>query len=208
MLFGKQIARQLRHPKGFLGRWLARKMNKANASLYHHLFSLAEFGNGMAVLEIGFGNGKFIPEILSQVQGGKVAGIETSETMFETASGYLAKEIKAGKATLKFAERTRIPFAAEHFDRVISINTIYFWPSPANYLLEILRVLRPGGKVLLGFRARGKYQDEGWMKESFQSFTAEDVTQLLENAGFEEIDQTPDPRGDEYDLVIRGIKPV
>src|SRR5439155_10025246 len=35
------------------------------------------------------------------------------------------------------------------------VHTLYFWPQPLNYAREIARVLKPGGRFVLGFRTGG-----------------------------------------------------
>ena len=39
------------------------------------------------------------------------------------------------------------PFGDEEFDRLFTVNTIYFWEDPAHTLSEVHRVLKPGGRA-------------------------------------------------------------
>lgn len=39
------------------------------------------------------------------------------------------------------------PFGDEGFDRLFTVNTIYFWEDPAHTLSEVHRVLKPGGRA-------------------------------------------------------------
>jgi ubiquinone/menaquinone biosynthesis C-methylase UbiE len=43
----------------------------------------------------------------------------------------------------------KMGFSDDFFDLVTAIETYYFWPSFADALQEIKRVLKPGGKLLL-----------------------------------------------------------
>jgi SAM-dependent methyltransferase len=45
-----------------------------------------------------------------------------------------------------------LPFADGSFDKVCSVNTLYFWPDPARDLGEVYRVLAPEGRCYITFR--------------------------------------------------------
>ena len=61
-----EIAANLRKPIGEKGLKVAELMNKGNATFYNELYKSVNWEDGMRVLEIGTGNAKHIPEILSQ----------------------------------------------------------------------------------------------------------------------------------------------
>jgi SAM-dependent methyltransferase len=45
-----------------------------------------------------------------------------------------------------------LPFADGSFDRVLTINTVYFWPDLPTALTEVGRVLAAGGLLAIGIR--------------------------------------------------------
>lgn len=62
--------------------------------------------------------------------------------------------IDAGQLDLKVGDAGAMPWDAATFDAILSVHTIYFWPEPAGSLAEARRVLRSGGRFVLGMRER------------------------------------------------------
>jgi ubiquinone/menaquinone biosynthesis C-methylase UbiE len=58
--------------------------------------------------------------------------------------------VQAGKASFHLASADAIPFGDDCFDRVFSLGVIHFWIEPMASLVEVRRVLRPGGLMLMG----------------------------------------------------------
>ncbi len=44
-----------------------------------------------------------------------------------------------------------LPFDNDSFDKALAINSMQVWPDAAAGLREIRRVMKPGGKLALGF---------------------------------------------------------
>ena len=77
----------------------------------------------------------------------------------------------------------RLPFQANRFDKIFTVNTIYFWDDPAAVLGEIARALKPGGTLVIGFREpegtrREQFEDNGFVFRS-----REDIRALCETSG-------------------------
>ena len=43
----------------------------------------------------------------------------------------------------------KLPFADNAFDKIITVESFYFWPDPAENLKEVYRVLKEQGTFLL-----------------------------------------------------------
>ena len=54
------------------------------------------------------------------------------------------------KARFLLYDGSNLPLEEESFDKVFSVNTIYFWEDPSHMLSELARVLRPEGRLVLG----------------------------------------------------------
>jgi len=54
-----------------------------------------------------------------------------------------------------------LPFADNAFDKALAINSMQVWPDPAAGLREMRRVMKPGGRVALGFTPYSGQQNQG-----------------------------------------------
>jgi SAM-dependent methyltransferase len=132
------------------------------------------------------------------VPSGVVAGVEVSERMLRMAGRLNRRLIEQGRVELKRASGAAIPYEEEQFDRVLTVHTLYFWPSPADSLCEIRRTMKPGGRFVLGFRSA---DDSSILRDFpcsvYRFYRAGDVARLLEDAGFHEVrlvNQAGNPR--------------
>jgi SAM-dependent methyltransferase len=72
-------------------------------------------------------------------------------------------------------------FTDGRFDGVVAVHVVHFWDEPERDLREIRRVLRPGGRLVLGFVPEGVAWDavERWLRQSgfaqVQSVVEEDL---------------------------------
>jgi SAM-dependent methyltransferase len=144
-----EFAAQLARPTGAVGVAVGDYMNRLNAGLtaaaYRHL---APPPHGR-VLEIGFGNGKLIGEMLALAPGLSYAGADVSETMVAAAREHNHALVQQGRVELHLASVEHLPFPDGAFDRALALNTIYFWPDQLRGLGELRRVLRDGGRLVL-----------------------------------------------------------
>jgi ubiquinone/menaquinone biosynthesis C-methylase UbiE len=146
------IARQGGCPSGWVGRVvaeiMARETTAENAIALRHL----DPQQSDAILEIGFGHGRVIADLARLCPMGRVCGIDTSATMLKMASQRNRKAIAGGLVRLDLGDSASLPYPSQSFDRAVSVHTLYFWPEPLDHLREIQRVLKPGGRLVLGFK--------------------------------------------------------
>lgn len=90
------IGRNLRQPKGFIGKIIGILMNKGNDSMNRFTLNILDPKKDDHIPEIGFGNVKYISEIAQVTQNGFVAGIDYSETMVARARKRNMSLIKQG----------------------------------------------------------------------------------------------------------------
>lgn len=97
-----------------------------------------------ATLEIAIGTGANLSHYPRDVD---LTGVDWSPAMLDAAR-HQADRIHRG-VTLHQADATALPFPAESFDTVVSTFALCCIPDERAALVEALRVLRPGGRLLL-----------------------------------------------------------
>jgi SAM-dependent methyltransferase len=85
---------------------------------------------------------------------------------------------------------------------VLTINTIYFWPDSPRGAAEIRRVLKAGGKAVIGIRSREKMEQHSVTKHNFRLFTGQEVAELMRQAGFVDVKIDHRDQDNWYDQVI------
>jgi ubiquinone/menaquinone biosynthesis C-methylase UbiE len=122
-------------------------MNATNRGAYERVFRRLDPEPGGRILEVGCGNGRFVPLLLEARANRRYVGIDISRTMVEEAARENAALVVAGRAAFCRAAVEALPFPDASLDHAFAVAVVYFWPDPARALVEIRRVLRPGGGV-------------------------------------------------------------
>ena len=179
------LSLQARKPTGLIGRYLMTKIfNEGNNDLNSFVMDMLELQSSDRVLEIGFGPGKLINQMAAITTEGVVEGIDFSEVMLKQASRANKHHITHGKVRLQRGECKNLPFENESFNKLCSINTLYFWKDPDKYFLEMFRVIRPGGIIAIGFRDDKQMSSLNLSRDIFTTYSQIEVVSLLSNAGF------------------------
>lgn len=138
-------------PRGVLGRLGGIVMARTNRECAAWVAGLLEVAPDDKVLEIGCGPGTGIAILARAAPSGHVTGVDPSSEMIEQASARNARAIARGHVELRLGSAECLPFAENHFDKAMTINSLQVWRSPIIGLQEVSRVLRPGGRIALGF---------------------------------------------------------
>jgi SAM-dependent methyltransferase len=138
-------------PKGILGRLGGVIMARMNADCGAWVSDLLDVRPGDRVLEVGFGPGVIIQRLATLASSGWVAGIDQSQEMLEQASARNAAAILSKRVGLRRGSVENLPFKDNTFDKVIAINSMQVWPNATLGLREVRRVMKPCGRIALGF---------------------------------------------------------
>jgi ubiquinone/menaquinone biosynthesis C-methylase UbiE len=138
-------------PRGIIGRLGGVIMARMNADRGVWVAGLLEVTPNDAVLEIEFGPGVIIQCPSTLVSTGHVSGSDPSPEMLEQARARNAIAIKEGRVDLRRGLVESLPFADDIFDKALAINSMQVWADTATGLRAIRRVMRPGGRIALGF---------------------------------------------------------
>ena len=185
MNFKTFFSEQARRPSGLFGRWvMARIFDLGNATLNDFMKEQLALKENDHVLEIGFGTGKLIFEMAKQVKKGVIEGIDFSDTMVAIAEKKNKKYIARDRVIIRQGDFAETAYRHNHFDKICSANTIYFWPQPDNYIKKILRILRPGGKLILAFEDIKQLEKRQLNTNVFHFYPQDEIKRLLSRNGF------------------------
>lgn len=180
----EEIAGQLRRPEGENGRKVGLAMNKSNARLYEMLLDFLHLKAGDRILEIGFGNGHFIPALFEKEASIRYTGLDMSETMVAEASLANQDRIGDGSVILQQGRTEEMSFAEGAFTKVFAANVLYFWDAPAIALKAIHRVLESGGELVLAIRSKETMMQLPFSSHGFTMYSEEEAKALLEANAF------------------------
>ena len=179
----KTLAGQLRKPEGDLGIKVGENMNKGNRLMNLETISQLMVASNDDILEIGMGNGFFVKDVVGAAENVKYTGCDFSETMIKEALAL--NNTSSGNVNFVLADAGHLPFEDMVFDKVFTINTIYFWNDATEILGEIRRVMKPGGIFIVTLRPKNVMQQLPVVEHGFTTFTKEEVVSLLLENNFQ-----------------------
>lgn len=197
------IDRHYKTPKGIIGTYIGEKMVRQHKVETNWSIELMNVQQGDKILELGCGAGYAVKLILGEGLAEEIVGLDISPTMIRSAGIRNKKAINENRAKLVQANFNELPFQNESFNKVFSIQTIYFWTDIVSTFSEIFRVLKPEGVVILTF-SDGK-EGETW--EGIRGITENQVIPTMKNAGFKDVSLVRGPNSRGYHTVaVRGTK--
>lgn len=207
MVIKKIIADQAGKPRGIMGRFVGRMMSKNNLESNEWVVSLLDLESDDYVLEIGFGPGTAIRLVAENTKNGHVAGIDISKAMVDQAISLNQQAVSEGRVELRLGEATSIPWPENSFDKALAVNVIYLWPKIKPVLTEILRVLKPGGKIALYLAPIELMEKLGFSElDSFTFHRPSEVLQACAETGFSKVEETSAQIGEGAGVCIMAWK--
>ena len=185
------LSDQLSRPSGLAGRVVAAGMNRGNRDFNARAIERLDVRAGTRVLDLGFGGGLTFKPLLER--GATVVGVDRATDMVAAASARHRADVDAGRLTLHTGDVLALPLEDAAVDRVLTVNTVYFWRDLAPALREVHRVLAPGGRIVVGIR-------DGSVMERvdpavFTLRRPEEIAAALETAGFSAVEVHTAPDG-------------
>lgn len=104
-------------------------------------------------LDAGCGGGRFVVA-LARLGAKEVQGVDISREAIRATEERL-KERNLINARVQVASVLNIPFPDQYFDYVFCSGVIHHTPNPYKAFSELVRVLKPGGKIFLSVYGKG-----------------------------------------------------
>jgi len=140
---------QCKQPRGWIGRFILRRMNASHSNLTDWGLNHISINAHNVILDVGCGGGKTISKLAASSAKAKVYGIDYSETSVAFSRKTNARRIHEGRVEIHQGSVSEMPFPDAMFDLATAVETHFWWPDLPLGMREILRVLQPGGTVIL-----------------------------------------------------------
>jgi SAM-dependent methyltransferase len=140
---------QCRKPRWWPGRLFAAVMNVQHSGVTDWGLEQVRLEKRFTLLDVGCGGGRTIQKLAAVASEGQVFGVDYSPTSVAAARHKNAESIASGRVQIQQASVSHLPFPDGTFDVVTAVETHYYWPDFVADLREILRVLKPGGRLVI-----------------------------------------------------------
>ena len=181
-------ARQLRKPEGAEALATTARMELLNALFYYHAESQLPEQGELKLLEIGPGNGAHA-----------LPWLKANPSLHYHALDYSPDALAICQVTLKDREdqtsftagdaRNPVLYEPDSCDVILSVNTIYFMDDLEALFRLWLESLKPGGRLLLGFRPAAVMRQFPFSAHGFVLYGEAEVRNALISDGFKAVDE-------------------
>ena len=184
------------------------KMERHHLDITEKTIGVMDLRPGERVLDLGCGSGwatRLLARLVSDgPEGfGQVVGVDISDEMIRQARG-ASKEFE--NILYVWGSAQQIPWEENFFDKVLSVESFYYYPDQDRALAELFRVMAPRGRmfILINLYKDNQYSLQ-WvdkLKVPVHVRSEAEYVELLKKHTFEKVearripDETPTP--DDY----------
>jgi ubiquinone/menaquinone biosynthesis C-methylase UbiE len=175
-------------------------MNSRHSKVTDWGLSHASIGKQDIILDVGCGGGRTVSKLAAIATQGKVYGIDHSAESVAMAMRTNKQWIDIARVEVREASVSRLPFSDGAFDVITAIETHFWWPALPTDLREVLRVLKPNGRLIIiaevykgaesfTSKAAERYSE----KTGMALFSVEEHRELLTDAGYSDVQVITEP---------------
>ncbi|MCE0738700.1 methyltransferase family protein [Bacillus subtilis] len=173
------LSKKFSKPKGVFGMIAGYIMAAENRTLNQWTIDQLGITRGDSILEVGFGPGYCMQQVLKREKDVDLHGIDVSEVMLKLA----ARRVKSKPVCLIQGSVETFPLTDSFYNKVISVNNYTIWNDQTKGVKQIYRALKPGGKAAITMQPReadaSPKKTKSFGKQMIADFKA---------AGFEDIE--------------------
>jgi len=103
---------------------------------------------GLVIIDLSTGPGFLSVELNKLLPDARIIGVDPSIEMLQIAKEN-AEKVGMSNYETKLGKAERIPLESNGADLVVNQYSLHEWGNPKQGFLEILRVLKPGGRLIL-----------------------------------------------------------
>ncbi len=155
-------------------------MARQNAALYDAVEALLHVQDREIILDMGCGNG-IMMERLASACDCHLIGTDISEDALSMAKRRLTRV----NAELICCPVEEMPFETASIDKVLTVNTMYFWDDLSAGFAEIARVLKPGGAFISAHYTKRSLEAFSHARSVYRKHAEADVISAARTAGFD-----------------------
>jgi ubiquinone/menaquinone biosynthesis C-methylase UbiE len=146
---GNAPVNQWSKPTGWWGRFTLWRMNSGHSKLTDWGLKHISTENHHTILDVGCGGGRTVSKLAAVATQGKVYGVDYSDESVAASKRTNARSIDLGRVEIRHGSVSQLPFPDGIFDLVTAVETHFWWPNLPGDMREVVRVLKPGGKLIL-----------------------------------------------------------
>lgn len=177
------LIKQSQKPSGLIGRVVTKIWSFYFKKLSLWAIKQTTISDNYRILEIGYGGGSTIKNLLALNKNLEIHGIDISKESYRTAQRVHSDSIRKGSVQLKIGNVENMPYQNNYFDRIFAIQTHIFWKDIKKSFQEVYRVLSSNSTLII---ASEKEKIHYHMTDYR---TSHEFSQLLTSIGFSKIEE-------------------
>lgn len=177
------LIKQSQKPSGLIGRVITKIWSFYFKKLSLWAIKQTTISDNYRILEIGYGGGSTIKNLLALNKNLEIHGIDISKESYRTAQRVHSDSIRKGSVQLKIGNVENMPYQNNYFDRIFAIQTNIFWKDIKKSFQEVYRVLSSNSTLII---ASEKEKIHYHMTDYR---TSHEFSQLLTSIGFSKIEE-------------------
>lgn len=201
--FVKYVGDSFAKPDGVGGKMATLIMNIINQKQYNTVLKNIRLEQNDVILDIGFGNGYLIKKIFKQNISVKVYGIDISADMFQKVSSKNKQKIEDGRLKLFLENISRTSFENELFDKIFTVNTVYFWNDLKGCFSEVKRILKPNGIFLNVIYTKDFLDKLPYTKYVYNKYSVTELEKITKENGMELIETVEIIKNKSYCIIAK-----